>query len=107
MTSANATILVVDDVSDNRDLLIRRLKRLELTRVDQAANGVDGFPKAHEPAGQPHGEPRVEAFVSGLRTPADQLLQALIRQVREFEASRSAFDDMAAVLLSLGRTAAS
>jgi sigma-B regulation protein RsbU (phosphoserine phosphatase) len=43
MTHANATILVVDDVADNRDLLIRRLKRLEITRVDQAADGVEAL----------------------------------------------------------------
>ena len=43
MTNANATILVVDDVADNRDLLIRRLKRLDLTQVDQAANGIEAL----------------------------------------------------------------
>jgi sigma-B regulation protein RsbU (phosphoserine phosphatase) len=39
----NARILVVDDVADNRDLLIRRLKRLDLTQVDQAADGVEAL----------------------------------------------------------------
>jgi CheY-like chemotaxis protein len=107
MTNANVTILVVDDVADNRDVLIRRLKRLEATRVDQAANGINGFTEAHDPAGQLYGEPRVEAFVAALQNPTDQPVQALIRQVREFEAGRPAFDDMAAVPLSLGRAAAS
>ena len=46
--------------------------------------------------------PSSPAWQSGGGTP----LQALIRQVREFEAGRPAFDDMAAILLSLGRTAA-
>jgi sigma-B regulation protein RsbU (phosphoserine phosphatase) len=40
MINKSAKILVVDDVAENRDLLVRRLKRLELTDIDQAENGV-------------------------------------------------------------------
>ncbi len=43
MSNRAANILVVDDVADNRDLLIRRLKRLDLTHVDQAANGLEAL----------------------------------------------------------------
>jgi len=38
-----AKILVVDDNPDNRDVLIRRLKRLELTNVAQAADGIEAL----------------------------------------------------------------
>jgi len=36
---ARARVLVVDDVADNRDLLIRRLRRLGITDVEEAENG--------------------------------------------------------------------
>lgn len=36
---ARARVLVVDDVPDNRDLLIRRLRRLGITDVQEAENG--------------------------------------------------------------------
>ncbi len=39
MTDAKAKILVVDDVSENRDLLLRRLQRLGFSDIDQAENG--------------------------------------------------------------------
>src|SRR5262245_39322125 len=43
MTMANPKILVVDDVPENRDLLVRRLQRLGITAVDQAENGVEAL----------------------------------------------------------------
>jgi sigma-B regulation protein RsbU (phosphoserine phosphatase) len=43
MTDANAKILVVDDVAENRDLLLRRLKRLGFSLIDQATNGVEAL----------------------------------------------------------------
>src|SRR3984957_9856780 len=43
MTNQNAKILVVDDVFENRDLLLRRLKRLGFTQIDQAQNGVEAL----------------------------------------------------------------
>jgi sigma-B regulation protein RsbU (phosphoserine phosphatase) len=43
MTNANARILVVDDVAENRDLLLRRLKRLGFSLIDQAANGNEAL----------------------------------------------------------------
>lgn len=39
MTDQNAAILVVDDVAENRDLLIRRLRRLGFSHMDEAENG--------------------------------------------------------------------
>ena len=39
-----ASVLVVDDVADNRDLLIRRLNRLDIKQIDQATNGVEALP---------------------------------------------------------------
>ena len=35
-----SSILVVDDIAENRDLLVRRLKRLGIEDVEQAENGV-------------------------------------------------------------------
>lgn len=43
MTKPNAKILIVDDVAENRDLLMRRLARLGLQSIDQAANGVEAL----------------------------------------------------------------
>ena len=41
--SPNAAVLVVDDVPENRDLLVRRLKRLGINDVEQAANGIEAL----------------------------------------------------------------
>ena len=43
MNEADAKILVVDDIAENRDLLIRRLQRLGLQHIDQAENGVQAL----------------------------------------------------------------
>jgi sigma-B regulation protein RsbU (phosphoserine phosphatase) len=42
-TSAAAAVLVVDDVPENRDLLVRRLKRLGIGEIEQAANGIEAL----------------------------------------------------------------
>ena len=39
MSVSKARLLIVDDVADNRDLLIRRLNRLDIQHTDQAADG--------------------------------------------------------------------
>jgi sigma-B regulation protein RsbU (phosphoserine phosphatase) len=39
----SSSVLVVDDVPENRDLLVRRLKRLGIEKVDQAPNGVEAL----------------------------------------------------------------
>ncbi len=41
--SSTAAVLVVDDVPENRDLLVRRLKRLGINEVEQAANGIEAL----------------------------------------------------------------
>ncbi|QIB35607.1 PP2C family protein-serine/threonine phosphatase [Ancylobacter pratisalsi] len=43
MADQNPQILVVDDVAENRDLLIRRMRRLGFTRIDEAADGVQAL----------------------------------------------------------------
>jgi phosphoserine phosphatase RsbU/P len=43
MTNSKAKILVVDDVAENRDLLLRRLTRLGFQMIDQAANGIEAL----------------------------------------------------------------
>jgi sigma-B regulation protein RsbU (phosphoserine phosphatase) len=40
MTDQGSKILVVDDVPENRDLLVRRLQRLGFSAIDQAENGL-------------------------------------------------------------------
>lgn len=62
---------------------------------------TDGFTEAHDPGNSVYGEARVEAFLSGLGTSEAEPLKRLAGQVRAFEAGRPAFDDMAAILLSL------
>lgn len=44
-TVAHARVLVVDDVPENRDLLVRRLARLGVTQVDEAVNGQEALDK--------------------------------------------------------------
>lgn len=43
MSDSNAKVLVVDDVPENRDLLIRRLNRLGIKQIDEAANGLEAL----------------------------------------------------------------
>jgi phosphoserine phosphatase RsbU/P len=62
---------------------------------------TDGFTEAHDPGDLVYGEERVEAFLAGLGTSEAEPLKRLAGQVRAFEAGRPAFDDMAAILLSL------
>ena len=38
-----ASVLVVDDVAENRDLLVRRLTRLGITDIAQATNGIEAL----------------------------------------------------------------
>src|SRR5262245_17153761 len=43
MNLPDAKILVVDDVAENRELLCRRLQRLGIAQIEQAANGVEAL----------------------------------------------------------------
>lgn len=43
MNVSQAKVLVVDDVAENRDLLLRRLGRLGIEHIDQAENGVQAL----------------------------------------------------------------
>jgi sigma-B regulation protein RsbU (phosphoserine phosphatase) len=62
---------------------------------------TDGFTEAHNPAGELYGDERVERYLAALDPRADGALDALIKDVRRFEAGQPASDDMAAVLLTL------
>ncbi len=64
---------------------------------------TDGFTEAHDPGDSVYGEARVEAFLTGLEASDGEPLKRLAGQVRAFEGGRPAFDDMAAILLSLGQ----
>jgi sigma-B regulation protein RsbU (phosphoserine phosphatase) len=63
---------------------------------------TDGFTEAHDAGSQLYGDDRVAAFVAALTANAADPLPNLIRDVRAFEAGLPAFDDMAAILLTLG-----
>jgi sigma-B regulation protein RsbU (phosphoserine phosphatase) len=39
----DAAVLVVDDVAENRDLLVRRLQRLGIKDIEQATNGIEAL----------------------------------------------------------------
>src|SRR5262245_40783107 len=43
VNASPAAVLVVDDVPENRDLLVRRLQRLGINEVEQAANGLEAL----------------------------------------------------------------
>src|SRR5215510_717410 len=43
VNASPAAVLVVDDVPENRDLLVRRLQRLGINEIEQAANGVEAL----------------------------------------------------------------
>ncbi len=62
---------------------------------------TDGFTEAHDPNDALYGEGKVETFLADLAPSAGQPLRQLAANVRAFEAGRPAFDDMAALLLSL------
>ena len=76
-----------------------------LAADDQLLIVTDGFTEAHDPAGALYGEERIAAFMAALQGCAGKPLDRLIAAVRGFESGRPAFDDMAAILLSLGRAA--
>ena len=58
--------------------------------------------EAHDAARSLYGDDRVAAFVAALKADVADPLPSLIRDVRAFEAGLPAFDDMAAILLTLG-----
>jgi sigma-B regulation protein RsbU (phosphoserine phosphatase) len=66
---------------------------------------TDGFTEAHDAQGHLFGETRIEEFMSALEEKAEQPLQRLVRSVRDHEAGLPPFDDIAAILLSLGSAA--
>jgi sigma-B regulation protein RsbU (phosphoserine phosphatase) len=62
---------------------------------------TDGFTEANDPAGELFGEARIETFLAQAGSGQPTTLRRLVEKVREFEAGRPAFDDMAAILLSM------
>ncbi len=48
-----ASALVVDDIPENRDLLLRRLKRLGLRDIEEAADGREALDRLAERAFDP------------------------------------------------------
>ncbi|MGH6676439.1 MAG: PP2C family protein-serine/threonine phosphatase, partial [Xanthobacteraceae bacterium] len=75
---------------------------VKLSPGDRLLIVTDGFTEAHDPSDTVYGEARIEAFLAGLAHSEGEPLKSLARQVRAFEAGRPPFDDMAAILLTLG-----
>jgi len=85
--------------------MVYQFATVTLAPDDQLLVVTDGFTEAHDPGGALYGEERVEAFMAALVGRSEKPLERLITDVRAFEGGQPAFDDMAAVLLSLGRAA--
>jgi phosphoserine phosphatase RsbU/P len=62
---------------------------------------TDGFTEAADPADELFGDERIASYMTQADPSDPDLLPALVRRVREFEAGRPPSDDMAALLLSL------
>lgn len=67
---------------------------------------TDGFTEAADPADRLFGEERIAALVAKANPYDGDLLAGLVREVHAFEAGRPPADDMAAILLALGKHAA-
>jgi phosphoserine phosphatase RsbU/P len=80
---------------------VYQVETVMLTPGDHVLIVTDGFTEAHDPGNSLYGEARVEEFLAGLASSNSEPLKTLARHVRAFEAGRPAFDDMAALLLSL------
>jgi sigma-B regulation protein RsbU (phosphoserine phosphatase) len=78
-----------------------KAETISLSPGDRLLIVTDGFTEAHDPSDAIYGEARVEGFLAGLEPAESQPLKELASRVRAFEAGRPAFDDMAAILLSL------
>ena len=62
---------------------------------------TDGFTEAADPAGELFGDDRIASYMTQADPCDPDLLPALVRRVRDFEAGRPPSDDMAALVLSL------
>jgi sigma-B regulation protein RsbU (phosphoserine phosphatase) len=81
---------------------VYRADTVKLSPGDRLLIVTDGFSEAHDPANRMYGEARIEAFLGGLAAAEAEPLKRLAAEVRTFEAGRPPFDDMAAILLSIG-----
>jgi len=64
---------------------------------------TDGITEAIDPSDAPFGEARLEAFLANTGPRDDDVLARLTAAVRSFEGGRPAFDDVAAMLVTIGR----
>jgi sigma-B regulation protein RsbU (phosphoserine phosphatase) len=64
---------------------------------------TDGFTEAADPTGQLFGDDRITTLMQQADPGDRELLSTLVRQVRNFEGGQPPSDDMAAILLSLGK----
>jgi phosphoserine phosphatase RsbU/P len=80
---------------------VYKTEAVALNPGDRLLIVTDGFTEAHDPSDSVYGEARVEQFLADLAPSECEPLKRLSDQVRAFESGRPAFDDMAAILLSL------
>ena len=64
---------------------------------------TDGITEAADPSDAQFGEARVEAFLAGVGPQDADVLARLTAAVRAFESGRPAFDDVAALLVTIGK----
>ena len=78
-----------------------RQDSVTLSPSDRLLVVTDGFTEANDPQSELFGEARIETFMADANAPGSRSLPHLVRQVHEFEAGRPAFDDKAAILLTV------
>lgn len=84
------------------DNVVYRSETIVLGPGDRLLIVTDGFTEAHDASDALYGESRIAAFLTKLARSEGQPLKSLAHEVRAFESGRPPFDDMAAILLSIG-----
>jgi sigma-B regulation protein RsbU (phosphoserine phosphatase) len=78
-----------------------RSSSISLRSGDQLLVVTDGITEATDAADNPFGEPRVEEFLSTIAREETHPLTRLTAAVRTFEAGQPAFDDVAAIFMTI------
>jgi sigma-B regulation protein RsbU (phosphoserine phosphatase) len=70
---------------------------------DRLLTVTDGITEAVDPSDAPFGEARLEAFLASSKPQDIDVLARLTAVIRSFEGGRPAFDDIAAMLVTIAR----
>jgi sigma-B regulation protein RsbU (phosphoserine phosphatase) len=105
LVGTNGTVRRLDKLSGPPlgvvDHIAYRPETVQLEAGMRLLTVTDGFTEAQDPAGELYGEERVGDFLVTIEAGTDDTLTQLARIVRAFEQGQPAFDDMAALLLTL------